>query len=413
MIQRLKVLPAHHALYLLKCSMGPVRMTYQLRTARCYLQRGLLTKFDSMIRECLCAITNVNLTDMNWTQASLPAANGGLGIRSLEKLALPAFLASAYSVTQLASDISDFDPEVYCGDAEAEWQRVTEANLPAVEARKYQKVWDEPVIQTSVKTLTEIAQSDISSQARLLGISTKDNGAWLDALPAPSPGNLLNDSALRIAVGLRLGAPIVTPHRCICNEWVDDRGYHGLSCKKIRARKSRHSSLNATLKRAFASATIETELEPLGISPTNGLRPDGVTLVPWERGKMWTWDVTCVCTMALSHIAATSTQAGAAAAQAERKKTAKYQNIAQDYLFRAVGVETVGPLGPEASRLISELGKMIWQETGEIRATEYLRQRFSIEIQRGNAASVLGTAPASADLDQMFSVIRAPVSAVC
>ncbi|XP_055344844.1 uncharacterized protein LOC129592755 [Paramacrobiotus metropolitanus] len=44
-----------------------------------------------------------------------------------------------------------------------------------------------------------------------------------------------------------------------------------------------------------------------------------------------------------------------------------YQNIAQDYLFRAVGVETVGPLGPEASRLISELGKMIWQETGEIR----------------------------------------------
>ncbi|XP_055355715.1 uncharacterized protein LOC129601040 [Paramacrobiotus metropolitanus] len=366
-----------------------------------------------MIRECLSAITNVNITDVNWVQASLPVAEGGLGIRSIEKLALPAFLASAYSVTRLATEITDFDPEVYCGTAEAEWQRVTEADLPAVEARKFQKMWDEPVIQTSVKMLSEKAQSDISSQARLLGVSTKDNGAWLDALPAASLGNLLNDSALRIAVGLRLGTPIVTPHRCICSEWVDARGYHGLSCKKSRGRKSRHSSLNATLKRAFASATIETELEPLGISRTNGKRPDGVTLVPWERGKMLTWDVTCVCTMALSHIAATSTQAGAAAAQAERKKIGKYQNITQDYLFRAVGVETLGPLGPGASQLITEVGKMIRQETGEVRATEYLRQRFSIEVQRGNAASILGTAPATANLDQMFSVIRPPVSAVC
>ncbi|XP_055354833.1 uncharacterized protein LOC129600367 [Paramacrobiotus metropolitanus] len=289
---------------------------------------------------------------------------------------------------------------------------MTEVDLPAVEARKFQKVWDEPVIQTAVKTLSEMAQSGISSQARLLGVSTKDNGAWLDALPAASLGNLLNDSALRIAVGLRLGTPIVTPHRCVCNEWVDARGYHGLSCKKSRGRKSRHSSLNATLKRAFASATIETELEPLGISRTNGLRPDGVTSVPWERDKMLTWDVTCVCTMALSHIAGKSTQAGAAAAQAEREAE-KYQEITHDYLFRAVGVETVGPLGPEASRLISEVGKMIWQETGEKRATEFLRQRFSIEIQRGNAASILGTAPASPNLDQMFSVIRPHVSAVC
>ncbi|XP_055353034.1 uncharacterized protein LOC129598964 [Paramacrobiotus metropolitanus] len=270
-VRRLKLLPAHHALYLLKCSMGP---------------RGLLTEFDVMIRECLSAITNVNITDVNWVQASLPVAEGGLGIRSIEKLALPAFLASAYSVTRLATEITDFDPEVYCGTAEAEWQRVTEADLPAVEARKFQKMWDEPVIQTSVKMLSEKAQSDISSQARLLGVSTKDNGAWLDALPTASLGNLLNDSALRIAVGLRLGTPIVTPHRCICSEWVDARGYHGLSCKKSRGRKSRHSSLNATLKRAFASATIETELEPLGISRTNGKRPDGVTLVPWERGEL-------------------------------------------------------------------------------------------------------------------------------
>ncbi|XP_055347966.1 uncharacterized protein LOC129595079 [Paramacrobiotus metropolitanus] len=252
----------------------------------------------------------------------------------------------------------------------------------------------------------------MSSEARLRGVSSKENGAWLEALPAASLGNFLNDTTLRIAVGLRLGVPITTPHRCNCGEWVDSRGYHGLSCKKSRGRKSRHSCLNATLKRAFASAGIETELEPPGIFLANGKRPDGVTLVPWERGKMLTWDATCVCTVALSHIAATSKQAGAAAARAEQDKVEKYPDITPDYLFRAVGVETLGPLGPDASRMVTELGQMIREETGEIRAIEYLRQRFSIEIQRGNAASVMGTAPASANLDEMFCVIRPSVSVV-
>ncbi|XP_055348359.1 uncharacterized protein LOC129595388 [Paramacrobiotus metropolitanus] len=487
MTQRLTLLPAHHALYLLKCSMGPVRMIYRLRTARCYLQTEFLRQFDKMIIDCLSRITNVNITEAIWMQAALPVAQGGLGIRSIEKLALPTFLASAYSVAKLTNELVDFDPEIYCRGAAEEWQQMTKADLPAFETRKHQKIWDEPIIHGTVETLLAAAQSDMSSEARLRGVSTKDNGAWLEALPAASLGNFLNDTTLRIAVGLRLGVPVTIPHRCNCGEWADARGYHGLSCKKSRRRKPRHSCINVTLKRAFASAGIETELEPsalqrsrklrpvrselINFSPnpvrlrifkiilrplrsvnvfyksesspirsenfchiyflfhsrkiyntytirleppgtclTNGKRPDGVTLVPWERGKMLTWDATCVCTVALSHIAATSKQAGAAAARAEQDKVAKYRELTRDYLFRAFGVETLGPLGPDASHLVTEVGKMIQQETGEVRATEFLRQRISIDVQRGNAASVMGTAPASANLDEMFCVIRPPIS---
>jgi len=37
-------------------------------------------------------MTNSNLTDTQWLQASLPIKDGGLGVRRVASLALPAFL---------------------------------------------------------------------------------------------------------------------------------------------------------------------------------------------------------------------------------------------------------------------------------------------------------------------------------
>ena len=41
----------------------------------------------------------------------------------------------------------------------------------------------------------------------------------------------LDDRAVHIAVGLRLGANICEPHECPCGATVDAKGLHGLSCK--------------------------------------------------------------------------------------------------------------------------------------------------------------------------------------
>ncbi|XP_055348698.1 uncharacterized protein LOC129595655 [Paramacrobiotus metropolitanus] len=139
------------------------------------------------------------------TEASLPIVEGGLGIRSVEKLALPAFLASAYSVAPLTSEIIVFEPDVYCRDATAQWLQITQHDLPHLDARPTQKVWDDPIIRDTADRLRATAGNDISEQARLRGVSTKENGAWLGALPVASLGNLLTDSVVRIAVGLRLG----------------------------------------------------------------------------------------------------------------------------------------------------------------------------------------------------------------
>jgi len=57
----------------------------------------------------------------------------------------------------------------------------------------------------------------------------------------------------------------------------------------------------------------------------------------------------------------------------------------------SVAVQTLGALGAGAVELLLELGRRITESTRERRSTEYLLQRLSVAIQRGNAASVLGT----------------------
>ena len=55
-----------------------------------------LTKFDALLRQAIQRITNCDLTDIQWIQASLPVRDGGLAWdKSVSSLSLPAFLASA------------------------------------------------------------------------------------------------------------------------------------------------------------------------------------------------------------------------------------------------------------------------------------------------------------------------------
>ena len=67
-----------------------------------------------------------------------------------------------------------------------------------------------------------------------------------------------------------------------------------------------------------------------------------------------------------------------------------------------IAVETFGAWGPEGLQLIKNIGKKIQDLTGEKRATFYLFQSISVAIQRGNAASVLGTVKPGKKLDEIF-----------
>ena len=49
-----------------------------------------------------------------------------------------------------------------------------------------------------------------------------------------------------------------------------------------------------------------------------------------------------------------------------------------------------------------EIGSRIKQATGNVWSLEFLRQYVSIEIQRGNAAAVMGTVERPRDWDGLF-----------
>ena len=54
-----------------------------------------MERYDKLLRNSLCKVTNVKKDDNQFLQAVLPATKGGLGVSSARLLALPAFLASS------------------------------------------------------------------------------------------------------------------------------------------------------------------------------------------------------------------------------------------------------------------------------------------------------------------------------
>ena len=171
----------------------------------------------------------------------------------------------------------------------------------------------------------------------------------MHVVPCSSVGTRLDDSSLRIAVSLRLGAAMCAPHTCICGQPVDTSGTHGLACRKSAGRHVRHNAVNDLIKRALASANVPSILEPSSLSGDDGKRPDGLTIVPWANGRCMVWDFTCPDTMAASHLNRAVMSPGAVANDAESRKSLKYQSLAVLYRFTPIAVETLGALDDEAT----------------------------------------------------------------
>src|SRR6218665_3748966 len=92
--------------------------------------------------------------------------------------------------------------------------------------------------------------SEKIDQARLNAVSTQHAGDWLCTLPITSCGLKLSDEAVRVAVGLRLGANTCEPHTCACGVPVTAKGEHGLSCQLGFGRVARHGAVNDLIYRS-------------------------------------------------------------------------------------------------------------------------------------------------------------------
>ncbi|GAV09748.1 hypothetical protein RvY_19235-2, partial [Ramazzottius varieornatus] len=186
-------------------------------------------------------------------------------------------MASVHSAFNLMKQIyPQVDVNSIVSPAMNLWQEQSISQPPILTLRSAQKAWDIPIVDQHYQTLLDASSQ--AERARLVAVSAKDSGSWLNALPLSVLGNLPEDNSFRISAGLRLGARLCEPHVCRCKKLVDELGRHGLSCQLSAGRHSRHSALNDSLHRALISCKVPNVLEPNGILRDDQKRPDGLTL---------------------------------------------------------------------------------------------------------------------------------------
>jgi hypothetical protein len=392
---RLSSIAAHDALVLLKASFSAPKLMHTMRAAPCS-GHVALQKFDELLRECVCAITNTDLTDVQWIQASLPVKNGGLGVRRVSSLAPSAFLASAAGTRGLQDMIlsnCDASEDSAVNNVLDQWtiaHGMPDALPPAGSLSAKQHEWDKPSIAADIARLNA-SLPDRRNQARLLAVSAPHSSDWLHALPISSCGLRLDDEAIRVAVGLRLGTKLCEPHQCRCGALVCPQGTHGLACRRSAGRTSRHFAINDLIWRALIRADVPAVKEPVGLLRTDGKRPDGLTQIPWQGGRCLTWDVTVTDTLAESYLATTSVSAGSAAESAANRKEQKYHILSETYSFVPLAFETFGPINFKGNSFLCDLGHRLAAHSGDKRETAFLFQRLSMTIQRYNAISFHGS----------------------
>ena len=117
---------------------------------------------------------------------------------------------------------------------------------------------------------------------------------------------------------------------------------------------------------------------------SDGKRPDGATVLPFEAGLPKAWDATIFHTCASSHLHSTAVEAGSGAAAAEARKDSKYAALNGRAQFRAVAIETLDAFGPSARRLFDEIADRIKSRTGDACARSHLYARIAAVVQTGN-----------------------------
>ena len=91
-------------------------------------------------------------------------------------------------------------------------------------------------------------------------------------------------------------------------------------------------------------AKITYVKKSVGLSHTDGKRPDDLTLFPWQVSKNLILDVTVVDALSNSYLKSTSITAGSAADLAASRKENKYVDMSTINIFAPLAFEALGPI---------------------------------------------------------------------
>ena len=419
LLDKLHTLQDPHMEYtLLRSCFSFSKMAYSMRTVDVSQHEEFLVRFDQAVRGALEGILGAPLTPAQWTQASLPLAMGGLGLRQAEQHGPAAYLIS-YSTSQplvremLDGRTEDIGEEGSTGRAEE--ARRTEAALRSLNQQlgdnlTYEGVsnltqrWLSAQIDTESSHRLFQATTSVREQARLNCVAREGASDWLRALPSKALGLHLRSGEFLFGVKYRLGLPVFreegqcpAPH---CKGVSDMYGDHAISCAIGGERIARHSHLRDVVYQTAQQAHLGPRKEPDGLLPGTDERPADVLLPYWTHGRDTAIDVTVVNALQAALVGRVATDGGHAVAHSHSIKVKKYEARceAEGIIFVPLALDTFGGYHRVALEAIGKLGRQLARVVGrdEGETVQHLRQRLSVVLIRDNMNMLASRAPEAA-----------------
>jgi len=117
------------------------------------------------------------------------------------------------------------------------------AGLPPDPLPGKQSFWDRRGLLAD-RALIESSLVEQSHRVRFLTAHAPHSDDRLLALPIANCVLHLDDEAVRVAVGMRLGLSLCVPHNRHCGTLVDAQGLHAMVYKKAPSKIARHHGLS-------------------------------------------------------------------------------------------------------------------------------------------------------------------------
>jgi hypothetical protein len=103
LLNKAELLNRHVAYTLIKNCLFIPKLNFLLRTTPFWKFSNYVNSIDSSLKSSLERILNLRLTNLQWRQSTLPIRFGGLGIRRISDICVPAFLSSINGAKKLVS----------------------------------------------------------------------------------------------------------------------------------------------------------------------------------------------------------------------------------------------------------------------------------------------------------------------
>ena len=117
--------------------------------------------------------------------------------------------------------------------------------------------------------------------------------------------------------------------------------------------------------------------------------PDGISIIPWSRGRCLAWDATCHDTYAPSNIQLTCSGPGLVADRTASAKRWLYEDICTTHDFTPIAIESAGSFGKDALSIFHELARRTRVRSKDPLSYLQICQRISVCVQRSNTYSIL------------------------